>query len=83
MLLYSYMKRLILSLLILALSINNAYSAVVNVDLDEMIQIGLIHNQDIKIKRLELAATEKDIKIANRLQNPQMQSNVVIIHFIN
>lgn len=72
------MKRLILSLLILALSINNAYSAVVNVDLDEMIQIGLIHNQDIKIKRLELAATEKDIKIANRLQNPQMQSNVVI-----
>ena len=54
------------------------YSVVEKVDLDEMIQIGLTHNNDIKMKKLELQALEKDIKIANRLQNPQVQSNVVL-----
>lgn len=72
------MKRLFLTLAILALNFSSVQSAVVNVDLDEMIQIGLVQNQDIKIKRLELGIAEKDIKIANRLQNPQVQSNVVI-----
>jgi len=72
------MKRLFLLLVLIVLNFSPANSAVVNVDLDEMIQIGLIQNQDIKIKRLELGAVEKDIKIANRLKNPQMQSNVVI-----
>ena len=71
------MKRFILTLVFLALSISSANSAVVNVNLDDMIQIGLEQNQDIKIKRLELQAAKKDIKIANRLQNPEIQSNVV------
>ena len=71
------MKRFILTLVFLALSISSANSAVVNVNLDDMIQIGLEQNQDIKIKRLELLAAKKDIKIANRLQNPELQSNVV------
>ena len=71
------MKRFILTLVFLALSISSANSAVVNVNLDDMIQIGLEQNQDIKIKRLELQAAKKDIKIANRLQNPELQSNVV------
>jgi len=75
---YSCMKRLLFTLVILALSLTSAESAVVNIDLDEMIQVGLVQNQDIKIKRLELGASEKDIKIANRLQNPELQSNVVI-----
>ena len=72
------MKRVFITLAILALSFLPADSAVINVDLEEMIQIALIQNQDIKIKKHELEATEKDIKIANRLQNPEMQSNVVI-----
>ena len=75
---YYCMKRVFITLAILALSFLPADSAVINVDLEEMIQIALIQNQDIKIKKHELEATEKDIKIANRLQNPEMQSNVVI-----
>lgn len=55
-----------------------AYSVVQNLDLDSIIEVALEQNQDIKIKRLELDAVKKDIKIANRLQNPQIQSNVVI-----
>ena len=72
------MKRLITFILIFALALLPAEAEVVNVDLDEMIQVGLEQNQDIKIKRLELGAVEKDIKISNRLQNPELQSNVVI-----
>ena len=73
------MKRLfLLTLAFFVLSLTSVNSAVVNVDLEEMIKIGLEQNQDIKIKRLELGAAEKDIKIANRLQNPEIQSNVVM-----
>ncbi len=71
------MKRLI-TLGFIILTMNVATADVVNVDLDEMIKIGLEQNNDIKIKRFELQAAEKDIKIANRLQNPELQSNVVI-----
>lgn len=53
-------------------------AAVVNVDLEKMIEIGLKENCELKIKRMELKAAEKDIKIANRLKNPEIQSNVVI-----
>ncbi|MBD5401484.1 TolC family protein [bacterium] len=73
------MKRLLFIILTLfLLSLNSASAKVVHVNLDEMIQIGLQQNNDIKIKKLELDAAEKDIKIANKLQNPQLQSNIVM-----
>lgn len=72
------MKRFVLILVFLVLNFLPVQSAVVNADLDEIIQIGLIQNQDIKIRRIELGAMEKDVKIANRLQNPQLQSNVIV-----
>lgn len=72
------MKKVIIILTLFFLSVNSAYAKVINVNLDEMISIGLKQNQDIKIKHLELEAAKKDIQIANRLQNPQIQSNVVI-----
>ena len=71
------MKRLLI-LALIVLSVNAASAKVVNLDLDEMITIGLEQNNDIKIKRLDLKTAEKDIKIANKLQNPQLQSNVVM-----
>ena len=67
------MKRLVFTfILILAIQVS-AFANVKNVDLDTMVQIGLKQNCDLKIKRMELKAAEKDIKIANRLQNPQIQ----------
>ena len=72
------MKKVIIILTLFFLSVNCAYAKVINANLDEMISIGLKQNQDIKIKHLELEAAKKDIQIANRLQNPQIQSNVVI-----
>ena len=78
MLEYSCMKRILITLVFLALNHTPAHSAVVNVDLEDIIEIGLTQNQDIKIKHIELEASKKDIKIASKLQNPEIQSNVVI-----
>ncbi len=78
MLKYSRMKRFVITLILILATQISTFANVKNVDLDTMVQIGLKQNCDLKIKRMELKATEKDIKIANRLQNPQIQSNVVM-----
>ncbi len=72
------MKRFLLTLTIIAISQLSVFAQVINVDLDKMIEIGLEHNCDLKIKKMELEAAKKDIKIANRLQNPEIQSNIVM-----
>ena len=72
------MKRLLFTLALLFCTLASVQAAVVNVDLEKMIEIGLKENCELKIKRMELKAAEKDIKIANRLKNPEIQSNVVI-----
>ncbi len=71
------MRKLLILFLILVFNFSTANSEVVNLELDEVIKIGLEQNQNIKIKRIELEAAKKDIKIANRLQNPEIQSNIV------
>ena len=71
------MKRALI-LLLFFLGINNCYGIVSNVDLDEMVEIGLKNNYALKVRRIELQAAEKDIKIANRLQNPTLQSNLML-----
>lgn len=78
MLKYFCMKRFIFTLALLILSSPCLNAAVINTDLDSLIEIGLKENWDLKMKRMELKAAEKDIKIANRLQNPQIQSNIVM-----
>lgn len=55
-----------------------ATANVVNLGLDEIIEIGLKENCELKAKRMELKASEIDIKIANRLKNPEIQSNIVM-----
>ena len=75
---YFCMKRFLITILTIFLCETCTLANVVNVDLDKMIQIGLSENCELKIKRMELKAAEKDIKIANRLKNPELQSNIVM-----
>ncbi len=72
------MKRLFFTLVLLIISTVCVQANVVNADLDEIIEIGLSQNCDLKIKRMELKAAEKNIKIANRLKNLELQSNIVM-----
>lgn len=78
MLKYPCMKRFIFTLILILATQIAVFANVKNVDLDTMVQIGLKQNCDLKIKRMELKAAEKDIKIANRLKNPEIQSNIVM-----
>ena len=78
MLKYPCMKRFVFTLILILATQIAVFANVKNVDLDTMVQIGLKQNCDLKIKRMELKAAEKDIKIANRLKNPEIQSNIVM-----
>ena len=51
---------------------------VVRVSLDDAVRLTLRNNLDLQAKRKELGIAEADIKIANRLKNPQLQTNILI-----
>ena len=70
--------RLFITFIISIVFILPASAEVVRVSLDEAVQMTLRNNLDLQAKRKELAIANADIKIANRLQNPQVQSNILI-----
>lgn len=78
MLKFFYMKKIVLLLVAILTLTTPLCAQVINAELEDIIKVGIEKNQDIKIKRLELEAAQKDIKVANRLKNPQIQSNVVM-----
>ncbi len=70
--------RLILIILTLIIFCMPANAEVIRVSLDDAVQLTLRNNLDLQAKRKELGIANADIKIANRLQNPQIQSNILI-----
>lgn len=74
--LYCMKRKFILLIIFLSIQVS-VFAQVVNVDLESMVEIGLEKNADLKILRMELNTYEKDIKIANQLKNPHIQSNIV------
>ena len=66
---------ILLCLYIFTLPVN---ADVVKISLDEAIDIALENNLDLLAKRKELKIADAEIKIANRLQNPQVQANVLV-----
>ena len=78
MLKYRGMRRLIYVFIVFLFIAQPSFSTVINIDLDSLIELGLKENCELKIKRMELETYAKDIKIANRLKNPQIQSNIML-----
>lgn len=70
--------RLILTVICLIFFCLPVKAEVVRVSLDEAVQLTLRNNLDLQAKRKELNIANAEIKIANRLQNPQIQSNILI-----
>lgn len=75
---YPCMKKIIITLALILTTTNCSFANVVNVDLSKMVDIGLKENCELKSKRMELKAAEIDIKIANKMKNPEIQSNIVM-----
>ena len=69
---------MVLTLVFVLATTTNVFANIVNLDLKEMIDVGLKENCELKAKRMELEAAKADIKIANKLKNPQIQSNIVM-----
>ena len=70
--------KLILTVICLIFFCLPVKAEVVRVSLDEAVQLTLRNNLDLQAKRKELNIANAEIKIANRLQNPQIQSNILI-----
>lgn len=70
--------RVILIILCFAVFVLPAQANVKRISLDEAVGLAMSYNIDLQAKRKELGIAQADIKIANRLKNPQVQSNVLI-----
>ncbi len=66
---------LVVALIWICLPVN---AEVVRVSLDDAVQLTMRNNLDLQAKRKELGIANAEIKIANKLQNPQVQSNILI-----
>ena len=72
-------KNIILTVLILIVSINSVFAEeIVKVDMATAINIALSKNIMYQVKKKDLEIAEKNIKIANRLKNPQLFSHTLI-----
>ena len=72
------MRAIVVVLAVILIFSLPAGANVVKVSLDGAIDLALENNLDLQAKRKELDIATADIKIANKLQNPQVQSNVLI-----
>ena len=70
--------RVILIILCFAVFVLPAQANVKRISLDEAVGLAMSYNIDLQAKRKELGIADSEIKIANRLQNPQVQSNILI-----
>lgn len=73
------MKKLLSLVVVILFLINTVYAEeIVKVDMDTAINIALSKNIMYQAKKKDLEIAEKNIKIANRLKNPQLFSHTLI-----
>ena len=72
------MKKLIILLLTFIFVALPSSATVVNISLDEAVDIALKNNLELQAKMKDLEIAKQEIKIANALKNPQMQSNFLM-----
>lgn len=72
------MKKLIIILLTFIVISLPSNATVVNVSLDEAVDIALKGNLELQARTKDLEIAKQEIKIANALKNPQMQSNFLM-----
>ncbi len=73
-----YLKKILLVILFIFIISPKVYSEVVHISLDDAVRLTLEKNLDLKAKRKKVEEIKQDIKIANALKNPQMQSNFLM-----
>lgn len=72
------MKKLIILLLTFIIVTLPSNATVVKVSLEEAVDIALKNNLELQARMKDLEIAKQEIKIANALKNPQMQSNFLM-----
>ncbi len=72
------MKKIITLLIITISLILPADAEVVRISAEDAVQLALEHNLALQSKRKEADILKQEVKIANALKNPQLQSNILM-----
>ena len=70
--------RVILIILCFAVFVLPAQANVKRISLDEAVGLSISYNIDLQAKRKEIEVLKQEVKMANALKNPQIQSNVLM-----
>jgi len=72
------MKKIITLLIIAVITILPASAEVIRISADDAVQLALENNLGLQSKRKQADILMQEVKIANALKNPQLQSNILM-----
>ena len=72
------MKKIIILFVISIITILPANAEIVKISADDAVHMALEHNLELQAKRKEIDILKQEVKMANALKNPQLQSSVLI-----
>lgn len=72
------MKKIIILFVISIITILPTNAEIVKISADDAVHMALEHNLELQAKRKEIDILKQEVKMANALKNPQLQSSVLI-----
>lgn len=72
------MKKIFISIAVFILIILPSNAEITKISADDAVQLALEHNLSLQAKRKEINILKQEVKIANALKNPQIQSNILM-----
>lgn len=72
------MKKIVILFIILITTFLPANADIVKISADDAVHLALEHNLELQAKRKEIDILKQEIKMANALKNPQLQSTVLM-----
>ena len=72
------MKKIVILFIVLITTFLPANADIVKISADDAVHLALEHNLELQAKRKEIDILKQEIKMANALKNPQLQSTVLM-----
>lgn len=72
------MKKIVILFIVLITTFLPANADIVKISADDAVHLALEHNLELQAKRKEIDILKQEVKMANALKNPQLQSTVLM-----
>lgn len=72
------MKKIVTLFITLILTVLPSSAEIIKISADDAVRLAIQHNLELQAKRKEIEALQQEIKMANALKNPQIQSTVLM-----